>query len=71
MELRDHPRRRTRSSQNESFVSAGIPSNTSAITALEHQERDRHREHHADIALGFVDIYQSLTPRQVGIIGRS
>ncbi|KAJ5272500.1 Amino acid/polyamine transporter I [Penicillium angulare] len=61
---------------NHSTYSVGAISNASATTALEHQQHHHHlnsgdnRDHvqHADIALGFVDIYQSLTPRQVGVI---
>ncbi|KAJ5626666.1 Amino acid/polyamine transporter I [Penicillium herquei] len=70
MELPVHPRRRTRSSQHESLQSLGDPSNASVATALEHQAPDIivPLVPHGDHALGFVDIYQSLSPRQVGII---
>ncbi|KAJ5637137.1 Amino acid/polyamine transporter I [Penicillium lividum] len=67
MELPEHPRRRNRSSYYGSAQSAFPPSITSATTAPEHFDGSIHGPH-TDVALGFVDIYHSLTPRQVGVI---
>ncbi|KAJ5776956.1 Amino acid/polyamine transporter I [Penicillium odoratum] len=67
MELPEHPRRRYRSSYYEFAQSAFPPSNTSATTIPEHFDGSIHGPH-ADVASGFVDIYQTLTPRQVGVI---
>ncbi|KAJ5947918.1 Amino acid/polyamine transporter I [Penicillium verhagenii] len=68
MDLPDHPRRRNRSSTYGSAQSAPAPSIASATTAPEHPHGFIHGPHADDLALGFVDIYQSLTPRQVAVI---
>ncbi|KAJ5992217.1 Amino acid/polyamine transporter I [Penicillium sp. IBT 35674x] len=67
MDLSGYPRRRNRSSNYESAQSVPTPSIASARTASEHQEATRHGSH-GNVTLGFVDIYQSLSPRQVGVI---
>lgn len=68
MDLSEYPRRRNRSSNYESAQSVPASSIASARTAPEHQEATRNGPH-GDVTLGFVDIYQSLSPRQVGVIG--
>jgi hypothetical protein len=70
MDLPEYPRRRNRSSNYGSAQSSPVLSIVSARTAPEHQETTGH-EPHGDVTLGFVDIYQSLSPRQVGVIGLS
>ncbi|KAJ5524189.1 Amino acid/polyamine transporter I [Penicillium frequentans] len=67
MDLSDNPRRRNWSSNYESSQSVPAPSIASARTAPEHEEATRHGPH-GNVTLGFVDIYQSLSPRQVGVI---
>ncbi|KAJ5786406.1 Amino acid/polyamine transporter I [Penicillium pulvis] len=67
MDLSEYLRQRNRSSNYESAQSIPAPSIASARTAPEHQEATRHGPH-GDVTFGFVDIYQSLSPRQVGVI---
>lgn len=70
MELPEHPRRRNRSSLYASAQSVPATPFVSATNIPQHADGSTTaHERHTDLALGFVDIYQSLTPRQIGVIG--